>query len=40
MVEQDLASVIATANPLIEFKKDSSKGQSKRTGSSRKGGGD
>jgi len=38
-VVQDLASAIAATKTLIEFKKESSKGQNKKTSGSSKGGG-
>ena len=37
---QDLASAIGAAESLIEFKRDSSKGQGKKAGGNDKGGGD
>jgi len=37
---QDLTFAIATTESLIEFKRQSSKGQGKKTGGSGKGGGD
>ena len=39
-VLQDLASVVVTAESLIEFKKEFSNGQNKKTSSSDKDGGD